>query len=147
MTVYVVATWDLCLILGGIIWLFNIFLMCLGRERKAQLSLPSNTYATSILVIMQAGDGSVAPGLNGTACLLSIWLSACFPKRGWPHSHCPLGAVPGPCCPLNPAQPLCGKLLAGRSRSCAREQADNGAARAGGVHPRCRQNPVYVPVP
>lgn len=109
--------------------------MCLGRERKAQLSLPSNTYATSILVIMQAGDGSVAPGLNGTACLLSIWLSACFPKRGWPHSHCPLGAVPGPCCPLNPAQPLCGKLLAGRSRSCAREQADNGAARAGGVHP------------
>lgn len=54
-----------------------------------------------------------------------------LPKRGWPHSACPLGAFLGLCCPLNHAQPLSGNMLAVRSQNCAREQAYNGTARAG----------------
>lgn len=60
---------------------------------------------------------------------MSIWLSSLFPKRGWPHSDCLLGAVSGLCCPLNHAQPLSGNMLAGRSQNYAREPAYNRAAR------------------
>lgn len=56
--------------------------------------------------------------------------SSLVPKRGWPHSACLVGAVPGLCCPLNRAQPLSGNMLAGGSQSCARELSHNGTARA-----------------
>lgn len=69
-----------------------------------------------------------------------------LPKRGWPHSACPLRAFLGLRCPLNHAQPLSGNMLAVRSQNCAREQAYNGTARVGTCwHASTCSSPLFVP--
>lgn len=125
----VVATWDLCLIPGWIIgWLFYAFLMRLGR---AQLSFPSDTSVTSVLV-SKIGQGWFSfPQAKGHSMPHVRMAKFSFSKRGWPHSARPVEAVPGLCCLMNHAQPLSGNMLAGRSQNCAREQAYNRIARAG----------------
>ena len=106
-----VATWDLCLILGGLFDCCSMYSWCIwvGRERR-------NCHFLAILrlclrwEVRQARDGSLVLGLKGAACLMPMWLTARFPERGCPHSSCPLGAVPGRRCPRIRAQPLSGNV-------------------------------------
>lgn len=74
---------------------------------------------------------------------MSIWLSSLFPKRGWPHSDCLLGAVSGLCCPLNHAQPLSGNMLAGRSQNYARVRACQCTSTCPGLSPFLVKRQLY----
>lgn len=105
-----------------------------GRDRKAQVSLPS-------------GQGWFSCPRAKRHSMPHLHMATfSLPKTGWPHSACPLGALLGLCCPLNRAQPLSGNMLAVRSQNCAREQAYNGTARAGAcLHASTCSGPLCVP--
>lgn len=103
---------------------YLIVVLCIldasGRDRNAQVSLPSGTYAVPILVSETGQEWFPCPRAKRHSMPHLHMATFSLPKRGWPHSSYPLGAFLGLCCPLNHAQPLSGNMLAVRSQNCAR---------------------------